>query len=112
MGNGLPANPGNGRLARGINVGDNNAIGLIESSAKFLSQRLGSGVAMRLKHCQHAIAPSRTRRGKGGPNVGWMMRIIIDQQKSVAERFDLETPARGAKIEHGVGNLVERKTAS
>jgi len=105
-----PADPGNGRLARRINVGDNNAIGLIEGSAKFLSQRLGSGVAMRLKHCQHAIAPSRTRRSKGGPNFCWMMRIIIDQQKTVAGIFDFETPARMPKFGQGFGNLLERNT--
>src|SRR5207248_10838733 len=110
IGNGLPADPGNGRLARRINVGDNNAIGLIESSAKFLPQRLGSGVAMGLKHCQHAIAPRRTRRGEGGPNFCWMMRVIIDQQKTVAGRFDFETPARLPKFAQGFGNLLERNT--
>src|SRR4029077_15893063 len=105
-----PADPGNGSLARRIDVGDNNAIGLIESSAKFLSQRLGSGVAMRLKHCQDAIAPSLTRRGEGGPNFCWMMRIIIDQQKTVAGIFDFETPARVLKFGQGCGNLLERNT--
>src|SRR4029077_7760824 len=110
IGNGLPADAGKGRLACGINVGDNNAIGLIEGRAKFLSQRLGSGVAMRLKHCQHAIAPSRTRGGEGGPNFCWMMRIIVDQQKTVTGIFDLETPARVPKFGQGFGNLLERNT--
>src|SRR5207248_4781316 len=75
IGNGLPADPGNGRLARWINVGNDNAIGLIEGGTEFLSQGLGPGVAMRLKHCQHAIAPSRSRRGQRRPNFCRMMRI-------------------------------------
>src|SRR5437660_1154801 len=110
VGNGLPADAGNGRLARRINIGNDDAIGLIEGSAKFLSQRLGSGVAMRLKHCQHAIAPSRTRGGQRGTNFCWMMRIVIDQQKTIAGIFDFETPARVLKFGQRFGNFLEWDT--
>src|SRR5205807_9929204 len=103
-------NPLNGSYAPTTHNHDTQQIGLIEGSAKFLSQRLGTGVAMRLKHSQHAIAPSRTRRGKGGPNFGWMMRIIIDQQKTIAGIFDFETPARVPKFVQGFGNLLKRNT--
>ena len=66
---------------------------------------------MRLKHCQHAIAPSRTRGREGGPNFGRMMRIIIDQQKSIAGIFDFETPARVLEIcASDFGNFLERNT--
>ena len=53
----LPADAGNGRLARRINIGDNDAIGLVKGGAKLLAQCLGARVTVRLKHCQHAIAP-------------------------------------------------------
>src|ERR1700751_1339526 len=41
---------------------------------------------MRLEHRQHAFSPAagRSRCLKGGANFGGMMRVIIDQQKSIA----------------------------
>src|SRR5207237_1733853 len=81
VGNGLAADSGNGRFARRINIGDDDAIRLIEGSAKFLSQSFGPGVAVRLKHGQHAIAPSRTCRGQGRTNFWWVMGIVIDQDE-------------------------------
>ena len=100
-----------GGFARRINVGDNNAIGVDRRRAKFLSQRLGSRVAMRLKHCQHAFAPGRSRGREGGPDFGRMMRVIIHQQKPVAGIFDFETAARVLEIcASDSGNFLKRNS--
>src|SRR6266853_2589229 len=39
---------------------------------------------MRLEHRQHAFAAGRSRRLKRGANFGGMMRVIIDEQKTIA----------------------------
>ena len=44
------------RFTRRINVGDNNAVGIIESSPEFAPQRLCPRVTMRLKHRENPIA--------------------------------------------------------
>ena len=53
---------------------------------------------MRLKHREHAIAANRLGGSERGADFRGMMRIIIDQKKSIASVFNLETPARVPKV--------------
>src|SRR5262249_12179641 len=108
IGDGLTADSGNRRLARRINIGDDDAIGLIKGGAKLIAQRLGARVAMWLKHCQHPLASGRTRCRQGGADFRGMMRVIVDQQKAVASVLDFETAAGVPKFGQGNGDLFER----
>src|SRR5689334_18007367 len=91
IGDSLATDSGNGWLARRINIGDNDAIGLIKGGAKFITQRLGTRVAMRLKHCQYPLASRGTGCRQGRADFRGMMCVIVDQQKAVAGIFDFET---------------------
>ena len=90
----LPADAGKRRFARRINVGHDDAVGVVESAPELAPQRLRARIAMRLKHRQHAIAPGRARGRERRANLGRMMRVIVHQEKALALVFDLETPAR------------------
>ena len=64
----LSADAGNRRFARRINVGDDDAIGIVKRAAEFFAQRLRARIAMRLKHrrgraCGRSISRSRASRG-------------------------------------------------
>ena len=106
----LPADAGNRRFARRINVGHDDTIGVIEGRAKFLPQRLGPRIAMRLKHRQDAFAPGRFRGRERGANFGRMMRVVVDQQKALALVLDLETPAGVLETAQRSGDLLERNS--
>jgi hypothetical protein len=47
---------------------------------------------MRLKHRQHTFASGRARGRERRSNLSRVMRVIVDQKKSIAFIFDLETP--------------------
>ena len=94
IGDGLPAHARQRRLARGVNVGHDDAIGIIEGRAKLLPQRLGARIAMGLKHRQDAFAPGRSRGRERGPNLGRMMRIIVHEEKAFALILDLKAAPR------------------
>src|SRR5690242_3456168 len=53
--NGLSAHARDGSFARGINVGDDHPICVIEGGPELSPQSLGARVAMRLKHREHAL---------------------------------------------------------
>src|SRR4029077_14961449 len=63
---------------------------------------------MRLKHRDETSPADRFRCAKRGTNFGWMMRIIIDEQKPVACVFDLEPAARVLEFPKRCRDLVER----
>ena len=92
-----PVIPGNGRLTRRINVGDDDVIGVVECRAKFDAQRFGPRIAMRLKHRQHAFATGGFGGRERGADLRRMMGVIIDEQKALALIFDLKAAARVLK---------------
>ena len=92
-----PLMPGNAGLARRVNIGDDDMIGVVKGAAKFVPQRLGARITMRLKHRQDAFAAGRFRGRERGADLGRMMRVIVDEEKAIALIFDLEAAARVAK---------------
>ena len=47
---GLSADPRNRRFTGGIDIRNDDAVGVIEGRAKFFSQSFGAGIPVRLKH--------------------------------------------------------------
>ncbi len=84
IGDGLSADAGKRRFARGINIGHQDAVGIIEGAPELAPQGLGPRVAVRLKHREHAIAPGGFRGRERGANLGGMMRVIVHQQEAIA----------------------------
>jgi hypothetical protein len=97
VGNRLTGYSWQGRLTRRVNVGDDDMIGVVECSAKFEAQRLGPGIAMGLKHRQHAFATGGFGGRERGTDLRGMMGIIIDEQKALALILDLKAAARMTK---------------
>src|ERR1700722_6451339 len=62
FGEGFAGDAGDGLLAGGINVGENNDVGLIEGAAEVVPERLRARVAVRLKQNQGAIELRGARR--------------------------------------------------
>ena len=81
------------RFARGVNIGNNDVIGVVEGASKLVPQRLGAGITMRLEHGQDAFASGRARGRERGADLGRMMRIIVDEEKTISLIFDLTAAA-------------------
>src|SRR5262249_1267632 len=75
---GFAANAGNGRLAGGIDVENDNAIGCGESRTEIREQVAGAGVAMRLKDNMNTIEAALPRGSQRGANLGGMGAIVGD----------------------------------
>src|SRR5436305_11048060 len=95
-------------LARGIDIGHNNAVGVIKRASEFMTQRFGSRKTMRLKHRQDAFTARRSCRLERGANFTGMMRVIIDQQKTIAGVFYFEPPPGVLKFAKGICNFFKR----
>ena len=105
---GLATDARDWRLARGIDVGHNNAVCVIKGASKFMTQRFGSRKAMRLKHRQYAFAARRFCRLERSANFTGMMRVIIDQQKTIAGLLYFIPPPRVLKFAKRSCNFLER----
>ena len=96
------------RLARGIDIGHNNAVGVIKRASKFMTQRFGSRKTMRLKHRQDAFAARRSCRLERSANFTGMMRVVIDEQKTIAGVFYFKPPPGVLKFSKGSCNFLKR----
>src|SRR5205814_9294802 len=95
-------------FACGINVDNNNTVFIIKGASEFITQRFGSRKTMRLEHRQHAFVAGRFRRLKRGANFRGMMRVIIDEQKTIAGVLYFK-PAPGVlEFAEGSCNFLER----
>ena len=77
-----------------INIGNHDALGVIERAPELTLQRFRPRVAMRLEHRQDSLASRCSRCGERRGNFRRMMRVIVHEQKTLALVFDLEPPAR------------------
>ena len=107
---GLPGDSRNRLLHATVNVRHDYAIRIVERATKFLLQRFGARIAMRLKHREHALATNRSRRLERRADFRRMMPVIVHQQKTVAVGLDLEPPARVFELRQRLRDLFERNT--
>src|SRR5260370_41585867 len=66
------------RLARRIDFGDNDGIGIVEAGAKFLEQRVQPGVAMRLHHGDDLAVGGYPRGLQHRRDLDRMLAVIVD----------------------------------
>src|SRR5439155_13410810 len=62
---------------------------------------------MRLKHREHTLPPGRFRRLERGSNFRGMVRVVVDQQKTLARIFDLKTATRVVELAQRSGNFFK-----
>ncbi len=68
-----------GRFAGGVDVGQDQHVGLIEGAAEIVPKVLRARVAMRLKEHQQAVVAAAARRFERGANFHRVMAVIVDQ---------------------------------
>src|ERR1041385_348947 len=98
IGDNLPSHPWNWCFVRSINIRHHNPVRLIEGAPKFRAQSFRARVSMRLKHGQDTVASTRSRRLEGGANFRGMVRVIIDQQETIARVFNFKTAPRMVEL--------------
>src|SRR5580658_11183510 len=93
-----------GRFAGGVNIGDDQNIGLIEGLAEFIPQMLCARIAMWLEDDQQTLESAAARGFESGANFGGMMAVIVDQRDAVVHAFDFETTADAAEFFEALSN--------
>src|SRR4030095_13698835 len=88
----------NRRFMRSINIRYHHVIRIIERATKFLPQCFCARITVRLKHCEHALAPDRSGRLERGADFRRVMSVIVHQKKSRAVVLDFEPAARVLKL--------------
>src|SRR6267154_1986911 len=97
VGQSLAGYPGDGRLAGGVNVGDNQNVGLVERAREFIPEMLRAGIAVRLEEHQEAIELADARGFQGGANLRGMMAVVVDHGNVVDRAFNVEAPTDTGK---------------
>src|SRR2546421_1395411 len=90
-----------------VNVGNHDAVCLIECFTEFFAQQFRSGIAMRLKHGEHTFAANRLRRFQRRLDFGRMMPVIIYEQKAWTVVLDLKSAPRMLKLRQRLRNFLE-----
>ena len=85
------------RLAGRINLGNNNRVGIVETSAEFLEQRLQPGEAVRLHHGDDLAVGRFTRRFKDGRDLDGVVAVIVDHGDAVPFAGPGEAPLDAAE---------------
>src|SRR5262249_48111357 len=80
-----------------IDIENQGDIREIESSSEVIEKMKRPGVAVRLEDRKDAAEIAGLGGAQGGANLGWMMRVIIDDRHTVT-RLDLETAIDAAKV--------------
>ncbi len=70
-------------FARAVDLGDADDIGLIETGAEIIKQRMQPRIAMRLMHRDHAAFAGLTRGAQHGGDFHRVMAVIVDDGDAV-----------------------------
>src|SRR3990172_7267659 len=99
---GPAAHAGYGLLAGGVDVHNDDRIGLVEGRKELIKKVLRPRIPVRLEHRDHPAAGSGLCGGERGPDLRRVMAVIVDDGDPVDLALDLEaalhaaeTPERG-----------------
>src|SRR5215470_8751916 len=99
--------PGDRRLARRIDVGHEQHVGVVERRQKLVVEVERPGVAVRLEHdhaaAREALAGGRQRR----PDLRRVMAVVVDQQDAGHLALDLEASLDPGEGGERVGHVVD-----
>src|SRR4051812_10629993 len=85
-------------LASGIDIEDENTVGILERSCKFVDQQLCARVAVRLKDNVHAFVSALSRRSESGADLGGMVSVVINHVDAVSTSPQLEAAIDAAEV--------------
>src|SRR5580698_4925946 len=86
-------NARDGLLAGGVNVGEDENVGLIEGAAEVVPQRLRARIAMRLKKNQRAIELRGARRLQRRFDLHRVMAVVVNHRDAVDDAFHVKATA-------------------
>src|SRR6267378_3595617 len=89
---------GEGCFAGGIDVDQNEDVGLVESAAEFVPEMLCACVTMRLKEHQQPIELAAARCFQRGTDFHRVVSVVIDDGDVVHDAFDVKPPAHPGKF--------------
>src|ERR1700739_3091080 len=88
------------RLACGIDLGNENRIGIVETGAEILEQRLQAGIAMRLHHGDDFAVIGIARGFEHSSDLHGVMAVVIDAGEPVPSAAPREAPLPPAEGSH------------
>src|SRR6266566_2719244 len=99
---------GNRRLARGVDVHDDEDVGLVERGQEIVPQVLRPRVAVWLEHRDHAPVEPRLGGGEGRADLGGVMAVVVDDEHVAGGAPDLEAPLHPREAGQGGPDLRKR----
>src|SRR4029453_9776462 len=99
---------GDRRLARRVDVHDDEDVGLVERGQEVAPQVLGPRVAMRLEHRDHAPVEPCLGGGESRADLGGMMTVVVDDEHASGLAPDLEPALHPLEGGQRVLDPVER----
>src|SRR5262249_5990477 len=98
LGECLAGYSGNRGLAGGVDVGQYENVGEIESDAEIVPKGLRAGEPVRLEQDQQAVKLAATSGFERGANFGRVVAVVVDYSDSLDHAFDVEPAADAGKF--------------
>src|SRR6267142_722440 len=92
------------RLAGGVNIGDNQNVGLVESAREFVPEMLRARVAVRLEEHQKAIELADARGFQGGPDLRGVVAVVVNHGNVVDGASNVEASTNAGKFAQAFAN--------
>ena len=89
---GLAGDAGEGFLAGGVDIGDEEVIDIMKGGTELFFEQLGAAVAVGLEEAEEALGVEALGGGEGGGDLAGVMAIVIDEGEALAAVADLEAP--------------------
>ena len=106
----LAGHTGNRFFAGRIDIGDEDAIGLVEGSAELLLESERARIAVGLKHHQHTLPAAGASGRDGGGNLGRMVPVVVDDQVALCFVADFKATSCASEVFERGGDLLERES--
>src|SRR5437764_2008664 len=99
---------GNRRLARWIDVHDDQHVGLVERGEELLTEVPRPGVAVRLEHRDDPAVEPGLGGGEGRADLGGVMAVVVDHGHARRRATDLESALHAGEAGQRLGDRQER----
>src|SRR5215472_7712625 len=106
FGKDFAGNAGNGRFAGGVDIRQDENVGLVEGATEFVPKMLRTRVAMRLKKHQQAAEFASTGSFERSADFRRVMAVVIDDGDAFAHALDIEAAANASELGQAFPNQV------
>ncbi len=107
FGQGLTGYALDGLLARGIDVEDDERVGIAEGLGEIVHQLLRSAIAVRLENDMNFAIAALLCGGKGGTDFGRVMAVVVDHTDSSARAPELKAAVNPTEVVEGGADVFQ-----